>query len=169
MTQPENIGAYRAAPHNPGMSEASHFHETHLRVRFGEIDGMGIVYHPNYLSYMEMGRTEYMRDLGISYREVEEGGIRLVVADVGVRYLKPARYDEQLVVRTFVHEVGRVRLSFRYEIRRGDDLLATGHTVLASTDHRGRLRRLPETLLELLGRSRAPTGVQEPPSRESNS
>jgi acyl-CoA thioester hydrolase len=150
------------------MSEAALSHDTPIRVRFGEIDGMGIVYHPNYLSYMEMGRTEFMRDLGLSYREVEEGGIRLVVADVGARYLKPAKYDEELVVRTFVHEVGRVRLSFRYEVRRGDDLLATGHTVLASTDHRGRLRRLPETLLELLGRSGTPAGVKEPPSRESN-
>ena len=150
------------------MSQAPLTHDTPLRVRFGEIDGMGIVYHPNYLSYMEMGRTEFMRDLGLSYREVEDGGIRLVVADAGARYLKPARYDEQLVVRTRVHEVGRVRLSFRYEVCRGDDLLATGHTVLASTDHRGRLRRLPEGLLELLGMKRGSSGVKEPPSRESD-
>ena len=119
---------------------------------------MGVVYHAHYLVYFEQGRTEFLRAFGPSYREVEEGGLLLVVADAGARFLKPGRYDDVLVVRTRVAAVSGVRLRFEYEVVRPADgaLLAVGHTTLASTDLEGRPVRLPEALRAVL------EGIAEP-------
>jgi acyl-CoA thioester hydrolase len=127
-------------------------HETTVRVRYPEVDRMGVVYHAHYLVYFEQGRTEFLRSQGPSYREVEEGGLLLVVADVGVRYLRPARYDDLLTVRTRITSLSGVRIRFEYEVVRSADgcLLATGHTTLASTDLEGRPVRLPDAVQALL-------------------
>lgn len=126
-------------------------HETQVRVRYGEVDRMGVVYHGHYLVYFEQGRTELLRSLGVTYRAVEDAGTLLVVVDTGVRYDRPARYDDLLTVATRLVKLGRVRLRFEYEVLREGERLATGHTVLASTDSAGRPKRLPADLLERMG------------------
>ena len=121
-------------------------------MRYGEVDRMGVVYHANYLAYFESGRTEFLRHLGRSYRAVEEAGMLLVVADAGLKFHRPAGYDDELRVRTRLVELSGVRLRFEYEIVRPADatLVATGHTTLASTDPSGRPMRLPAEIRTLL-------------------
>ena len=133
-------------------------HETTVRVRYGEVDRMGVVYHANYLPYFEEGRTEFLRSLGHSYRAVEEGGVLLVVADAGLKFLRPARYDDVLRVRTRLASVGGVRLLFTYEVDRPADgtLCALGHTTLAATDREGRPVRLPADFRALIERVAQP-------------
>jgi acyl-CoA thioester hydrolase len=133
-------------------------HETTVRVRYGEVDRMGVVYHANYLPYFEEGRTEFLRSLGRSYRAVEEGGVLLVVADAGLRFHRPAHYDDVLRVRTRLASVSGVRLQFTYAVDRPSDgtLCATGHTTLAATDRDGRPVRLPAEFRALV------EGVVEP-------
>jgi len=118
---------------------------THARVRYGETDQMGVVYHANYLVYFEIGRTDLIRSLGVSYAELEKDGLRLPVVDLGVRFHEPARYDEELAIETRLTKVTGVRLVFEYTVRRvGEDrVLAEGHTTLASVDENGRPLRFP--------------------------
>lgn len=113
---------------------------------------MGVVYHANYLAYFEIGRTEFLRHLGRSYRAVEEAGLLLVVADAGLRFRRPANYDDDLRVRTRLAELTGIRLRFEYEVVRPADgaLIATGHTTLASADPAGRPVRLPAELRAML-------------------
>jgi acyl-CoA thioester hydrolase len=127
-------------------------HITRIRVRYGETDQMGVVYHANYLVYFEVGRTELIRERGFSYAELEREGVRLPVVEAAVRFRGPARYDDLLVLETRLVEVGAARLRFDYRLRlgEGDHLLAEGHTVLASVDPQGRPRRLPERLRRAL-------------------
>ena len=117
-----------------------------LRVRYGETDSMGVVYHPNFLVYFEQGRTEYLRRRGFAYSELERSGALLVVVECGVRYRASARYDELLRVKTMLDHVTRVKVGFRYEVLREADaqLLAEGFTNLACVDRAGRPRAIPE-------------------------
>lgn len=133
-------------------------HETTVRVRYGEVDRMGVVYHANYLPYFEAGRTEFLRSLGTDYRAVEDAGTLLVVADAGLRFLRPAGYDDLLRVRTRLVDVSGVRLRFEYEVDRPADgvRIATGHTTLASTDADGRPVRIPAPMRALLDRVVSP-------------
>jgi acyl-CoA thioester hydrolase len=92
-------------------------HDARLRVRYAETDQMGVVYYANYLVWMEVGRVEYCRALGFTYRDMEkEDGIGLAVAEANCRYLSPARYDEEVVVRTGVFEASPRMIQFSYEI-----------------------------------------------------
>jgi len=105
--------------------------ETSVRVRYGETDRMGYVYYGNYAMYFEVGRVEAIRDLGLSYRELEESGIMLPVADMSVKYLRPAFYDDLLTIRTTIPELPGTRLKFQYEILNQQNLLLTkGETTL---------------------------------------
>ncbi|MFN8153303.1 MAG: thioesterase family protein [Bacteroidia bacterium] len=99
--------------------------ETKVRVRYAETDKMSYVYYGNYASYFEVGRVEALRSLGVSYKTMEEGGIMLPVLDYKVKYLKPARYDDFLTIRTIVPELPSVRIVFQYEIFNQDDLKLT--------------------------------------------
>src|SRR5678809_679663 len=121
-------------------------HTTAIRVRFDEVDQMQVVHHPRYLVYFEVARTRYMRDLGLPYRDVVRTGTHLAVIEVGVRYLKAARYDEELAVVTRCTEASGARVCLEYEVRRGGDLLATGFTRLGSIDADGRAKRMPAGL-----------------------
>ncbi len=126
-----------------------------LRVRYSETDQMGVVYHANYLVYMEEGRTRLMEDLGCSYAELEREGWALVVRKAELRFRAPAYYDEELVIRTAVARLGGASLRFVYEIARAADgtLLAEGMTELACLDQRsgeGRPALLPARVRELL-------------------
>jgi acyl-CoA thioester hydrolase len=124
---------------------------TELRVIYGDTDQMGVVYYANYLRFMEAGRNEFIRARGLRYRDFEERfGLRLPVAEAGVSYRVPARYDDIIAVDTSLGELRRASARFEYRILRGEELLATGHTVHACVDLDGRVRRLPEELLARL-------------------
>jgi acyl-CoA thioester hydrolase len=123
-----------------------------VRVRYAETDKMGFVYHANYLEWFEVGRCEWLRARGWSYREMEEAGTQLPVIEAHCEYRRPARYDEEIEVRTRCESLSPVRLKFAYElVRRIDGVVAAaGYTVHASTDLSGRPRRLPDRVKGLL-------------------
>lgn len=121
-------------------------HQTPIRVRFDEVDSMGVVHHPRYVVYFEVARTAYLAQEGWPYSELMDAGVHLAVIDVGVRYLRPARYEDELVVGTRVTDVSGTRMRLEYEVRREDELLATGHTRLASIRPDGRPLRMPVEL-----------------------
>jgi acyl-CoA thioester hydrolase len=123
-----------------------------VRVRYPEVDRMGVAHHANHFIWFEIGRTELMRARGIDYRRLEDEGIFLPVIEAACAYHAPARYDDLLSVRTEVASASAVRVSFSYRIECEPDgrLLATGSTRHASVDRRGRPRRLPATLKGLL-------------------
>ena len=104
--------------------------EHEIRVRYSETDRMGIVYHANYIVWFEIGRTEFCRAAGMPYRQMEDSGNLILVTGVDCRYRQPARYDDAVVIRTRMGEVGSRGLSFFYEILRKSDgqLLAEGST-----------------------------------------
>ncbi len=109
-----------------------------ITVRYAETDMMGIVYHGSYLPWFEVGRTTLLKELGLAYRRLEEAGFHLPVLEVGVKYLRPARYDDVLTVITRLPDRPVLRIRLEYEVRRGDELLATGFTVHAFIDRAGR-------------------------------
>jgi acyl-CoA thioester hydrolase len=120
------------------------------RVTYAETDKMGFVYYGNYLTYFEIGRTELIRSLGRPYSELEDEGYYLPVIEASCRYLKSARYDDLLTVRTEVSECKGVRLGFKYEILRDNEKIAQGMTLHAFVDGQGKPVRPPAWLLELL-------------------
>ena len=123
---------------------------TELRVRYAETDAMGIVHHATYPVWMELGRSDFLRELGQSYAEWEARGVRLVVNEIRVRFRAPARYDELVRVRTRLAEAGRRRIVFHYDIERAGALLAEGESVHLVAGSDGRARVLPEDLLALV-------------------
>ena len=127
-------------------------HEISLRVRYGETDQMGVVYHGNYPQYLELGRVEWLRSLGISYKNMEENGCFLPVISLRILYKKPAVYDEQLRVITRLKKIPTVRIEFEYEIRsETGEILATAETDLAFMDSKTRRPiRCPSYLMEKL-------------------
>jgi acyl-CoA thioester hydrolase len=123
------------------------WHETLLRVRYSETDKMGIVYYANYLVWFEIGRAEFCRARGFSYRDMEENDDAfLVVAEAYCRYKAAAYYDDELLVRTHIAELRRRSLRFGYEIVRASDdqVIAEGETGHVVTDSNGRVRSFPE-------------------------
>lgn len=123
------------------------WHETLLRVRYSETDKMGIVYYANYLVWFEIGRAEYCRARGFSYRDMEEDDDAfLVVAESYCRYKAPAYYDDELLIRTHITELRRRSLRFGYEVVRvsDDQIIAEGETGHVVTDSTGRVRSFPE-------------------------
>ena len=123
-----------------------------LRVRYAETDQMGVAWHGNFLAWFEVARTDLLRDRGMSYRELEERDLRLPVIETGVRYLRPARYDDELEIHARLEEVSGARMRFAYEVSRGGSAgpLATGFTAHAAVDAHGRPRRLPPELRRVL-------------------
>ena len=122
-------------------------HETEIRVRYQETDGQRRVHHANFLTYFEIGRTEMLRSRGATYRQFEEAGLFLVVAEAACSYRAAAEYDDLLVVRTFVEKVGGASIEHTYEVLRDTRIIASGRTVVVCVDGEGRVRRLPEWLL----------------------
>ena len=125
-----------------------HSGEIQVRVRYAETDRMGLLHHANYLVYFEQGRTELLRSLGYSYKDLEDQGYLLVLHKLEIRYRSPARYDDLLTVRTTVVRTTAVRIDHRYEVWRDGTLLAEGTSTLACVDREGRLQPLPEFLLQ---------------------
>jgi len=137
-------------------------HRYVLRVRYGDTDRMGFAYYAHYLRWFEIGRAEMLRSLGMSYRSVEEAGVSLPVVEARCRYLKPARYDDAIVIETGVAELKRASVRFAYRVVRESDgeLLARGMTEHGFVGPDGRPARPPRALAELL--ARAPRAAGEP-------
>lgn len=121
-------------------------------MRYAETDRMGVVYHANYLVWCEIGRTDFIRELGTTYASMERDGITLAVADASVRYHAPARYDDLIRVETTLADVRSRALTFDYVIVNADsgERLASASTTLVSLDPGGRLIPLPRHLRDLL-------------------
>ena len=113
-----------------------------VRVRYAETDQMGVVYHANYLVWFEVGRTDLLRQLGWTYRELELAGVQLPVIEVECRYHRPARYDDEIEIRTTEFDYEAVRLQ-------DDVVTASGRTLHAAVTPDGRPTRLPERVKEL--------------------
>ena len=123
-------------------------HRTETRVTYAETDAMGIVYYANYLRWFEVGRTEFMRGLGMAYKEMEEQGWFLPVSEVFCKYHASARYDEILVIETSVEFLKRASIQFSYRIARKADgaKLVTGSTLHAFVDQEGKIVKVPAFL-----------------------
>ena len=110
-------------------------YEFTVRVRYAETDQMGVVYHGNYAQYFEMGRVEWLRNLGVSYKWMEENGVMLPVVSLEMNYKKPARYDDVLRVKTILKSQNSVKIEFDYEIyNQQNQLLTTGYSMLVFVD-----------------------------------
>lgn len=108
-----------------------YIHETKVRVRYAETDQMGYVYYGNYAQYYEVGRVEALRNLGWSYRQIEESGVILPVLEFKIKYIKPAYYDDELTIKTIIKTLPAVRITFEYECYNGiNELLNIGETTL---------------------------------------
>jgi len=128
------------------------FDEIQIRVRYGETDQMGVVYHGNYALYLEMGRIEWLRKLGISYKTMEENGIMLPVVSLHVNYKKPAGYDDLINVKTQLANKPTAKIEFEYEItNQKGELLSTASTILVFVDMKtGRPTKAPQYILDII-------------------
>ncbi len=125
-------------------------HETQIRVSYGETDQMGYVYYGNYALYYEMGRTEALRALGLTYKGFEEMGIMMPVSSMNCKFTKAARYDDLLTIKTIIKAMPTVKMDFDYEITNEQgEVVNTGQTTLVFIDMKtGRITRAPRQLIE---------------------
>jgi acyl-CoA thioester hydrolase len=123
---------------------------TSYRVIYGDCDSMAIVYYSNYLRFFEIGRTELLRDMGLTYREVEEKGFFLPATETYLKYLKPAVYDDLILIETTIGFVRRASSRFNYTIFRGSEILVQGYTVHACLDRDDKIVRFPDFLIKLM-------------------
>jgi acyl-CoA thioester hydrolase len=129
-------------------------HEARLRVRYAETDQMGVVYYANYIVWMEVGRVELCKAVGFNYRDMErDDAILLAVAEAHCRYLSPARFDDEVIVKTWIEQANVRMVSFGYQMRRAEDdrVLATGVTKHIFCSRELRPMRLPEKYRPLFG------------------
>jgi acyl-CoA thioester hydrolase len=129
-----------------------------LRVQYADTDAMGVAWHGSYLRWFERARTEMMRAAGLPYTALLERGLNLPAVEALVRYRKPARFDDELIVRAAASRPGAVRLRIDYRVERDGTLIAEGHTEHAFTDNDGRVRRPPRDVQEVLTRFAAAHG-----------
>jgi len=120
--------------------------DTAIRVRYAETDRMGYLHHSMYPVYFEQGRTELLRQQGISYRDIEDQGFFLAVVKLEIRFRRPAYFDDLLRLRTTLTRTTAVRVEHRYELFRDNDLLCEATSTLACVDAEGRLQALPDSL-----------------------
>ncbi len=125
-------------------------HELKIRVRYGETDQMGYVYYGNYAQYFEMGRVEWLRNLGTSYKRMEDSGIMLPVLNLNIDYKKPAKYDDLLTLKTTLLKKPSIRIEFAFEIvNESQELLTKGYTSLVFIDmKRNRPTKAPDYILK---------------------
>ena len=123
-----------------------------VRVRYAETDQMGVVYHGNYAQYFEMGRVEWLRNMGVSYKWMEDNGVMLPVVSLSMDYKKPARYDDVLTVKTIFKSQTSVKIEFDYEIyNEKGELLTIGYSMLVFVNMKtGRPTLPPEYVLDCL-------------------
>jgi acyl-CoA thioester hydrolase len=134
-----------------GWDQARVAGSTHVRAYFSDTDPMGVVYNGKYLTWMEIGRTELLRDRGMAYAEVEAKGISLPVTEARMRVRLPARYDDRIRIETRIGPVRTREITFFYRMYRGDRLLVEGRTTHVPVRKRsGRATRMPEWLLDTI-------------------
>lgn len=126
--------------------------EIKLRVRYAETDRMGYVYYGNYATYFEVARVEALRELGMSYRELEDSGIMLPVLSYNIKYFKPAFYDEELTIRTVITEMPAARIHFTFETfnQKNEQINSAGATLVFVNVKTGRPCQAPESFLSLM-------------------
>src|SRR5690606_4532596 len=123
--------------------------EIQIRVRYAETDQMGVVYHGNYAAFFEMGRTEWLRNQGVTYKELEEMGVMMPVVSLTMNYKKPARYDDLLTVRTILKSQEGVKIEFDYEIyNEAQQLITTGYSMLVFVDMKTGKPTLPPAFIK---------------------
>ena len=129
-----------------------YINSTLLRVRYAETDQMGVVYYGNYAQYFEVARTESLRELGLTYRHLEDKGIMLPVLSLNIKYIRPAVYDDELRIKTIIDEVPSTRITFHHEIVNAqNELLTTGSVQLVFVDAQTRKpRKAPAEVTEQL-------------------
>ncbi len=128
-------------------------HTTHsIRVRYAETDPMKYVYYGNYAAYLELGRVELFRSIGISYDEIEKLGIWLPVSDYNIKYLKPALYDQKLEIHTYVKKIPGVRIEFEYEIYNEEKIKITeaSTTLFFLNAETNKVIKCPDFLMKLI-------------------
>ena len=130
------------------------YHQTQIRVRYSETDQMQVVYHGNYAQYFEIGRVEWLRNKGISYKWMEENRIMLPVVSLTMNYKKPARYDELLTLKTKLKNRTTVKIEFDYELyNENEELLTTGNSILVFVDmNTGKPISPPQYIIDILNR-----------------
>jgi acyl-CoA thioester hydrolase len=127
------------------------WHRYQTRVRYAEIDRMGLVYHSRYIEWFEAARTEMLRDRGLAYNDLEAKGISLPVVEVKARFLKPVRYDDLVTVQTCVEKISRIKLHLSYQVfDESHDLRAEGYTIHCFTNRQGRPQRVGQSLVNLI-------------------
>ena len=124
------------------------FHEIEYRVPYADTDQMGVVYYANYLEYFERSRTEMLRSAGLPYSELEKRGVFLPVSEAYCKYHAPARYDDLLTFRSYVREIKGVRMVIASEVRRGGELLVSGHVTQVSVNADRKVCRMTNDLIE---------------------
>ena len=127
-------------------------HNVQVRVRYSETDQMGVVYHGSYVPYFEIGRVEWLRNKGVSYKKLEESGIALPIVSMHINYKKPARYDDLLIINTKLRKYSGVKLEFDCEIRNENgDLLTTAYFLLVFVDiNLGKPIAPPQYILDIM-------------------
>ena len=131
----------------PADSTMINQHIVEIRVRYNETDAMGFLHHSNYLCYFEVGRTELFRAQGGSYRRMEELGLYFVVAKIEVRYRRPARYDDQLTLKTEIARVTPAKLEHHYCLMRENEVMTEADSIIACVNRAGEVQRIPEDLV----------------------
>lgn len=126
--------------------------EIQIRVRYAETDQMGVVYHGNYAAFFEMGRTEWLRNQGFTYKKLEEIGVMMPVVSLSMNYKKPAKYDDLLTLKTIFKSQQGVKIEFDYEIHnQAGELLTTGYSMLVFVDMKtGRPTLPPEVVTQAI-------------------
>lgn len=126
--------------------------QVQIRVRYSETDQMGVVYHGNYIPYFEIGRVEWLRNKGVSYKSLEESGIALPIVSMNVNYKKSARYDDWITVKTILKKYSSVKIEFECEIwNEQNELLTTAYFILVFLDlQTGRPIAPPEHIKSIL-------------------
>ncbi len=128
---------------------------TKFRVRYADTDQMGYMYYGNYPQYLEIGRTEWLRELGFSYKEIEKSGIILPVNNMEIKYLKPLKYDETVTIHTFLKKEPMIRIEFFYELyNEKEELCTTASTTLVFINiSTGKPTKIPIHLLDVIQKS----------------
>lgn len=127
-------------------------YSTTVRVRYGETDQMGVVYHGNYTQYFEIARTEWLRSMGVTYKYMEKTGIMLPVISLSFNFKKPAFYDDLLTIKVYLKKTPNVKIEFDYEITNQDnEIICTGNTILVFVNSTSRRpTKCPDYFIEKL-------------------
>ena len=132
--------------------------ETEIVVRYVETDRMGVVYHANYLVWMEVGRSDFLAGLGFPYSELEKNGILFPTSNASFKIFRPSYYEDRLTVLTRIARLQSRKVVFSYDVRREEEMIVSGTTEHICTDEGMKVKKMPQPLFEVLGRSMSDDG-----------